>query len=60
MNDDLQRAIGSVEAKVDILLERTRGFDTRLSAVEKKVWWASGGAAMLAFFLAHFTKGTSL
>lgn len=49
MTPDLHRSVGRLESKVDILLERTKGFDTRLSAVEKKVWYGSGIAAVLAF-----------
>lgn len=49
MSDELQRSLGRVEAKVDTLLERTAGFDTRITAVEKKVWYASGASAVIAF-----------
>ena len=42
-----------IDAKVDILLDRTKGFDKRLSAVEKKVWWASGASAVVAFLATH-------
>lgn len=46
---EIYSKIGAVEAKVDILLERTTGFDTRLSVVERKVWWMTGVSAVLAF-----------
>ena len=49
MTDDLQRAMGRVEAKVDILLDRARSDDKRITAIEKKVWWASGASAVVAF-----------
>lgn len=49
MSDELQRAMGRVEAKVDLLIERTGKYDTRISAVEKKVWWSSGAAAVITF-----------
>lgn len=53
MSEGLERTVGSIDAKVDILLERTGGFDKRLSAVEKKVWWASGASAVLVFLTTH-------
>ena len=49
MSDELQRAMGRVEAKVDLLIERTGAYDKRISAVEKRVWWASGASAVLAY-----------
>lgn len=49
MTDELQRAMGRVEAKVDILLERSIHDEKRITAIEKKVWWASGASAVLAF-----------
>ncbi len=53
MSDELQRAMGRVEAKVDLLLERSGTYDKRLSAVEKKVWYASGASAVVAFIATH-------
>lgn len=49
----MQRSMGRVEAKVDLLLERTGVFERRISAVEKKVWYASGASAVLAFLATH-------
>lgn len=49
MSDELQRSLGKIEAKVDILLERSSSQDKRISAVEKKVWWSTGVGAVLAF-----------
>lgn len=54
MSDELQRAMGRVEAKVDILLDRTGAYDKRISAVEKKVWWSSGASAVIAFLATNF------
>jgi hypothetical protein len=53
MSDELQRAMGRVESKVDILLERTAAYEKRIGAVEKKVWYASGASAVLAFIATH-------
>lgn len=53
MSDDVQRSLGQIEAKVDILLSRSDAFDKRIAAVEKKVWYASGASAVLAFLATH-------
>lgn len=55
MTDDVQRSLGQIEAKVDILLERTAAFEGRIGAVEKKVWWSSGAAAVIAFIATRIT-----
>jgi hypothetical protein len=49
MSDDLQRSLGRVESKVDMLLARSETYEKRLHAVEKKVWYASGVSAVLAY-----------
>lgn len=54
MSDDIQRSLGQIEAKVDILLSRTDAYDKRISAVEKKVWYASGASAVLAYIATNF------
>ncbi len=48
-DDEMQRSMGRVESKVDMLLERSSGYEKRLHAVEKKVWYASGLSAVLAY-----------
>lgn len=53
MGDDTQRKIGEIDANVRTLLQRTERFDDRLSAVEKKVWWAAGVASVIAFVGSH-------
>lgn len=53
MTDELQRAMGRVEAKVDLLIERDSKLDKRLNAVEKKVYWASGASAIVAYIATH-------
>ncbi|MDE5451346.1 hypothetical protein GWE18_00450 [Bradyrhizobium sp. CSA112] len=53
MSDDIQRSLGRVEAKVDLLLDRESANNKRISAVEKKVWYASGASAVVAFFATH-------
>lgn len=49
MSDDVQRTLGQIEAKVDILLARSDAYDKRISAVEKRVWYASGASAIVGF-----------
>lgn len=49
MTDELQRAMGRVESKVDLLLSREAAHDTRISALEKRVWWATGAGALITF-----------
>jgi hypothetical protein len=53
VTDDLQRSLGRVESKVDMLLALSEAYEKRLHAVEKKVWYASGVSAVLAFIATH-------
>ena len=53
MTDEMQRSLGRLESKVDLLIDRTDKYDERLGAVEKKVWWASGVAAAIGFISSH-------
>lgn len=48
---DVSRALGSIEAKVDILLEADSRFDTRLQKVESKQSWYSGAIALMGFII---------
>jgi len=45
----MQRAMGRVEAKIDLLLDRSEVHDKRITAVEKRVWYGSGVAAAITF-----------
>lgn len=49
---ELHRAMGRVESKMDLVLERTAGHEKRLSKVERMQWWASGAVGVVAFFAA--------
>jgi hypothetical protein len=42
--------LGRVEGKVDLVLDKLSGHDKRISAVEKKVWYAAGAGAVLSAF----------
>jgi hypothetical protein len=57
MSDEIQRAMGRVEAKIDLLLGRSDAHDQRISAVEKKVWYGSGVAAVMTFIATKFFGG---
>ncbi len=52
MSEELERSLGRVEAKVDILLANSENINKRVAAVEKKVWWLSGVSAAIAFVTA--------
>lgn len=49
--DHTTYALGRVEAKVDILLQRTDGYEVRLRAVEKKQNWLAGVGAAVTLFV---------
>lgn len=51
MSDEMQRSMGRVEAKLDLLLERSGSHDKRIGSLEKKVWWSSGVGAAVAFIV---------
>jgi|EndMetStandDraft_7_1072992.scaffolds.fasta_scaffold1588735_1 hypothetical protein len=48
MPDNIQRSLGAIEGKLDMLIDLHKESDKRLGAVEKKVWYASGIAFILA------------
>ena len=54
---DVREKVGSIDANVKILLKRSEHFDNRLRTVEQRQWWTSGAAAVVGFFVSHFTKG---
>lgn len=48
MSANLERSIGRIEGKLDMLIELHTKSEKRLAAVEKKVWWFSGVWALAA------------
>lgn len=48
MTENVQRSLGAIEGKLDMLIDLHKENDRRLGAVEKKVWYASGIAFVLA------------
>lgn len=44
--------VGRLDGKMDVLLQRTAGFEARITAVEHKVWWVSGVAAAVMALVA--------
>lgn len=51
-NGDILRALGNIEGKLDGFLEREAERDKRIAAVEKRQWYHTGGAAVIAFAFA--------
>jgi hypothetical protein len=47
----IERAIGRLEGKMDLLIDMHASNEKRVGAVEKKVWWASGAAGVIAVIL---------
>ena len=47
-NDQLHQDVGEIKGKLDTLLEFYEEDRKRLAAVERKVWYGSGAAAVLA------------
>jgi hypothetical protein len=56
MSEEVHRSLGQIEAKVDILLTRSDIYDKRLNTVEKKMWWSSGAAAVIAFIATNILR----
>ena len=46
--ENLERSLGTIEGKLDMLIDLHKENDRRLGAVEKKIWYASGIAFVLA------------
>jgi hypothetical protein len=64
-NDEIHRSLGRLEGKLDILITEIKqhfeddkknfsSIDTRIQKVEKKIYYASGFVAALAFILQQF------
>lgn len=51
MNPELYETVGRIEAKVDVLLDRTAAHDVRLRIVERRQWFTSGGIAIAVTLL---------
>lgn len=49
---EVQRSLGRLESKVDILLERSTSADSRLRSLERKVWGFPALGAFIAFIAA--------
>lgn len=56
MTDELQRAMGRIESKVDMLLDRDADRELRLSSLERSRSWLQGILAVLAVAWAAILK----
>ena len=61
--DELQRALGRLEGKVDAILDnftthgnRFESIEDRLLDVEKKVWYAAGLSGSLSVILSYVVR----
>lgn len=54
--EEVQRALGRVEGKLDSLIATVDKQNGRLSAVEKKVWYFSGIGTAISLFFSWFNK----
>lgn len=54
--EELQRSVGRIEGKLDLLIERSEADGKRISALEKKHWWTMGASAVLAYVGVHLGK----
>lgn len=50
---EVVHALGRLEGKMDLLIDMHKGVDTRLSKVEKKVWYAAGAVGLLGYLSSH-------
>lgn len=48
-NDDLYRQLGSIEAKLDILLAQQPKITERVATLENSNSWVKGAAAVISF-----------
>ncbi len=63
-DDHIHRTLGNLEAKVDILLERTQEYDKRLATVEAHAgstrtlagMFGAGAAILASLFSGYFNK----
>lgn len=46
---DIRQSLGNLHAKVDMLLAADKDKESRVRTVEKKMWWATGASACVAF-----------
>ena len=57
MTEEVQRSLGSIEAKLDILIEKSTAHDKRISAVERSAYAIK---AVAGVFMALLAVGASL
>lgn len=52
-DNDLPRALGRLEGKIDLIIDMHKETATRLGAVEKRSWMTSGTVSVIMAFLVH-------
>lgn len=68
MSDEIQRAVGRIEGKLDSLLETMKAHvadddrnfadvNARIGKIEKKVYWFTGAWAAVGAFATYIIKG---
>lgn len=51
INGHVREALGRIETKVDTVISRLDGHDTRLASVEKRQWFTAGGVSLAVAML---------
>jgi hypothetical protein len=46
--DDISRALGKLEGKMDMVIDILNKDGGRIAAIEKRVWWQTGVFAIIA------------
>lgn len=44
----LLQKVGSIDAKVEVLLQHAEKHDKRVTSIERKMWWSSGAVGAVA------------
>ena len=56
LNEEAHELLGRIDAKVDILLERTAGHDRSIKALERRQWFQTGAIAACVALIAPKLK----
>lgn len=56
MSENIERALGRIEGKIDALVAQKTDHETRIRSLEKRSWLIAGGAAVIAFITERIVK----